>query len=199
MRTPIYEPKGKAKEYGDLALNIYTGCPHHCYYCYSPSVLHKDKETFHAYVEPRPGIVEEVQKQLEKEQITDKLIHLCFTCDPYPTGNDSSTTREIIKLLKKYGNHIQILTKGDGSRDFDLLGENDWYGITYAGYDAHYVVQDEDGVFSRNFTENTHLGKFQGKRGGTLLTLRGVRLRIYPTDKHVQVVTVRSNRRKAKP
>lgn len=25
---PIYEPKGKAKEYGDYALNIYTGCPH---------------------------------------------------------------------------------------------------------------------------------------------------------------------------
>ena len=23
---PIYEPKGKAKEYGDYALNIYTGC-----------------------------------------------------------------------------------------------------------------------------------------------------------------------------
>ena len=29
---PIYEPKGKAKEYGDYALNIYTGCPHSCYY-----------------------------------------------------------------------------------------------------------------------------------------------------------------------
>lgn len=28
---PIYEPKGKAKEYGDLAINIYTGCPHHIY------------------------------------------------------------------------------------------------------------------------------------------------------------------------
>lgn len=23
---PIYEPRGAAKEYGDLALNIYTGC-----------------------------------------------------------------------------------------------------------------------------------------------------------------------------
>lgn len=27
---PIYNPKGKAKEYGDYALNIYTGCPHRC-------------------------------------------------------------------------------------------------------------------------------------------------------------------------
>ena len=133
MRPPIYEPRGAAKEYGDYALNIYTGCPHRCYYCFAPGVLHKEREAFHTHVEPRPGIVEEVRKQLEREQITGKTIHLCFTCDPYPMGCDSSATREIIKLLKDSGNHVQILTKGDGSRDFDLLDENDWYGITYTG------------------------------------------------------------------
>lgn len=139
MRPPIYEPKGKAKEYGDLALNIYTGCPHRCYYCFAPSVLHKDKETFHSHVEPRPGIVEETKKQVEREKITGKLIHMCFTCDPYPTGCDTSVTREIIALLKYYGNHVQILTKGNGSRDFDLLDENDWYGITYDGIEEEYA------------------------------------------------------------
>ena len=132
---PIYEPKGAAKEYGDYALNIYTGCPHRCYYCFAPNVLHRDKETFHSVVEPRKNIVEETRKQLERENITGKLIHLCFTCDPYPTGYDSSTTREIIKLLKEYGNHVQILTKGDGKRDFDLLDGEDWYGITLDGAD----------------------------------------------------------------
>lgn len=137
MKPPIYEPKGKAKEYGDLALNIYTGCPHRCYYCFAPGVLHKEREAFHSHVEPRPGIVEEVRKQLEKEQITGKLIHLCFTCDPYPTGHDSTATREIIRLLKEHGNHVQILTKGDGSRDFDLLDENDRYGITISTADNH--------------------------------------------------------------
>lgn len=137
MKPPIYEPKGKAKEYGDLALNIYTGCPHRCYYCFAPGVLHKEREAFHSHVEPRPGIVEEVRKQLEKEQITGKLIHLCFTCDPYPTGYDSSATREIIKLLKEHGNHVQILTKGDGKRDFDLLDSGDWYGVTIDGMGYH--------------------------------------------------------------
>lgn len=127
---PIYEPKGKAKEYGDLALNIYTGCPHRCFYCFAPSVLHREHEAFHTNVQPREGIVEATRRQLDKEKITGKLIHLCFTCDPYPTGFDNWATREIIKLLKNYGNHIQILTKGDGRRDFDLLDENDWYGIT---------------------------------------------------------------------
>lgn len=130
---PIYEPKGKAKEYGDYAINIYTGCPHECFYCFAPSVLRKVKDDFHKCVEPRKNIVEEVKKQIEREKITGKLIHLCFTCDPYPCGYDTTPTREIIKAIKGSGNNVQILTKGDGSRDFDLLDENDWYGITLDG------------------------------------------------------------------
>lgn len=130
---PIYVPKGKAKEYGDYALNIYTGCPHRCFYCFAPNVLHKSREEFHTNVQPRAGIVEATKQQLEKDKITGKLIHLCFTCDPYPTGYDTTPTREIIKAIKEIGNNVQILTKGDGSRDFDLLDENDWYGITLDG------------------------------------------------------------------
>ena len=129
----IYEPKGKAKEYGDYAINIYTGCPHRCYYCFAPNVLRKDREKFHSCVEPRENIVEGVKRQVERENITGKLIHLCFTCDPYPTGYDSTTTREIIKIRKDSGNNVQILTKGNGSRDFDLLDGNDMYGITLDG------------------------------------------------------------------
>ena len=45
---PIYEPKGAAKEYGDYAINIYTGCPHGCFYCFAPSVLRRDREAFHS-------------------------------------------------------------------------------------------------------------------------------------------------------
>ena len=130
---PIYEPKGAAKEYGDYALNIYTGCPHRCFYCFAPLVLHRDREQFHSIVEPRPNIIEETRKQLEREDFWGKTIHLCFTCDPYPTGYDTTPTREIIKLLKEHGCHVQILTKGDGKRDFDILDKNDWYGVTMDG------------------------------------------------------------------
>ena len=126
----IYKPKGAAAEYGEYALNIYTGCPHRCYYCFAPQVLHRDREAFHSCVEPRKDIVRELLRKLEREQITGKLVHLCFTCDPYPTGYDTTVTREVIKTLKLYGNHVQILTKGDGSRDFDLLDGGDWYGVT---------------------------------------------------------------------
>ena len=140
---PIYEPTGKAKEYGDYAINIYTGCPHRCYYCFAPNVLHREREKLHGHVEPRKNIVEEVRKQLEREHITGKTIHLSFLCDPYPVGYDTTPTREIIKLLKAHGNHVQILTKGDGSRDFDLLDGEDWYGITFdGGNDGLYSPED---------------------------------------------------------
>ena len=132
---PLYTPKGAAAEYGDYAINIYTGCPHRCYYCFAPSVLRKDREIFHSVVEPRRDIVKELEKQLDREKITDKLVHLCFTCDPYPVGHDSTTTREVIKVLKAAGNHVQILTKnGYGAMcDFNLLDNKDWFGVTIAG------------------------------------------------------------------
>jgi DNA repair photolyase len=133
---PLYEPKGRAKEYGDLCVNIYTGCPHRCFYCYAPAVLRKDRETFHANAELRQGLLTALCRQLADNNITGKMIHLCFTCDPYPLGCDNRATRAVIKILKESGNHVQILTKNgiDAERDFDLLDGNDWFGVTYAGY-----------------------------------------------------------------
>lgn len=132
MSGPIYEPRGAAKEYGDYALNIYTGCPHECWYCFAPGVLHKVREEFHRHVEPR-SILIPLERQLAKEDFRGKTVHLCFTCDPYPMWKDTTPTREVIKLLKAAGAHVQILTKGDGHRDFDLLDGEDWYGITLTG------------------------------------------------------------------
>ena len=98
-------------------------------------MIHRELEVFHSCEWPRNDIVLELKKQLSREVITGQLIHLCFTCDPYPTGCDTTTTREVIQALKEYGNHVQILTKGDGSRDFDLLDSEDWYGVTVSGAD----------------------------------------------------------------
>ncbi|MDD5017180.1 MAG: DUF5131 family protein [Eubacteriales bacterium] len=130
---PLYEPKGRAKEYGDLCINIYTGCPHGCYYCYAAKMAARYGRDF-TKVEPRPGIVEATKHQLEKEQITGKLIHLCFTCDPFPKGVEDIATISIIKLLKAYGNHVQILTKNPSRAIeydvLDLLDGDDWFGTT---------------------------------------------------------------------
>jgi len=130
--NPIYTPRGAALEYGELALNLHGTCPHRCYYCYAPQILHKTKEDYFDYKGYRPGIVEATERQLIKENITDRLIHIPFIGDAYPKGHDSTITREIIELLKDHGNHVQILTKNglDAERDFDLLDDQDWFGVT---------------------------------------------------------------------
>jgi DNA repair photolyase len=131
MQT-IYEPKGKAKEYGELALNIYTGCTHGCTYCYAPSVLRRDKTDFTANVQPRVNILEETKKRLSKGDIKDKEIFLCFTCDPFPIGADCTETYRIIKTIKDSGNRVAILTKGkiDCQLLFSLLDSKDRFGVT---------------------------------------------------------------------
>jgi len=139
IHKPIYEPKARAKEYGDLAVNIYSGCNHGCTYCYARGMKKRftPKGGICAFdnPEPRPDIVESVKRQIEREQITGKLIHLCFLCDPYPADIDTEPTREIIKAIKRSGNNVQILTKGGDRaiRDFDLLGAGDWFGVTLTG------------------------------------------------------------------
>lgn len=132
---PIYKTKGKAKEYGELSINIYTGCNHGCVYCYAPSVLKKTREVFED-IKPRENIIEATRLQLESGSYKGKKIHLCFTCDPYPADIDTATSREIIKLIKDAGAYVQILTKGGNRalRDFDLLDTNDWFGVTITEY-----------------------------------------------------------------
>lgn len=110
---PIYEPKGKAKEYGDYAINIYTGCPHECFYCFAPSVLRKVKDDFHKCVEVRKNIVEEVKKQIEREHITGKLIHLCFTCDPYRQLGNSLAIPCALRVIGYIADYIR---KGESKK-----------------------------------------------------------------------------------
>ena len=126
---PIYKPSGRAREYGEYAINIYTGCNHGCTYCYAPKVLHMDRAAFDV-VRQRDGIVKAVREQLSAFPEKGKTIALCFTCDPYPRDIDTTPTREIIQAIKRSGNHVQILTKNPTTRDFDLLDGNDWFGIT---------------------------------------------------------------------
>ena len=154
MMKPIYKPAGRALEYSPdaLACNIYTGCPHRCYYCFAPAVLRKDREEFHSNVAPRNGIVEAVKRQLDAEKITGKLIHLCFTCDPYPVGYDTTPTREVIAAIKNAGCHVQILTKGGvtATRDFDLLDGEDWFGVTITGQFHNNQSEPKAASFAEN-------------------------------------------------
>ena len=149
MTNPTYKPAGAALEYAQWGLNIYDSCPHGCTYCYARAMAKRfGNNPWGSEVKPRPGLLDALNEQLSRKawQGAGRLVHLCFTCDPYPVGHDSSMTREVIKAIKASGNHVQILTKGDetAQRDFDLLDSNDWFGVTWSG--ADFVGHGEPGA-----------------------------------------------------
>lgn len=129
----VYEPKGRAKEYADLALNIYDGCNFGCTYCYAPLVLKKDRDTFHAIVKAKDNILEKVKKDCELGLIEDRKVLLCFTCDPYQDiDNDLQLTREVLQIFKQHNVSFIVLTKSGlrAIRDFDLYKPSDSFGST---------------------------------------------------------------------
>jgi len=113
----IYEPKGKAREYSPLALNIYSTCDHGCKYCYAKFFTPNEKP------KPRKNIVLELEKVANKFR-NGKQVLLCFTCDAYCNEDvKHKTTRDILKVLLKNQVTTAILTKGGKRclRDIDLF------------------------------------------------------------------------------
>jgi DNA repair photolyase len=145
----IYRPKGKAGEYGELALNIYKGCSHGCKYCYVPAVLYQSHEQFHA--NPRPRVLDHRILNRELEPLWRKSVFLCFTCDPYqPIDSDLKITREMIQRLMLYEISPNILTKGGrrSIRDFDLLAKDpkSRYGATLTFLNSEDSLKWEPGA-----------------------------------------------------
>ena len=124
----IYEPTGKAKEYADLAINIYNGCTHRCLYCYGPEILHITPEDFHKSANPKKGVVPKVRREAAKLSMETPEINLSFIGDVYqPEEMKFRMTREVIKILIENDLRFTILTKGGSraARDFDLLESYD--------------------------------------------------------------------------
>lgn len=131
----IYQPQGRAREYSEYAVNLYTGCIHKCSYCYVPRKIFPNIKNFHENVIPRRNILQNLLEdcyylsRIEKRKISNVL--LCFTCDPYQQDKNL-ITREALKILKEYSIPFTILTKG-GVRavvDFDLYSSQDFFGVT---------------------------------------------------------------------
>ena len=133
MKNPVYEPSGKAREYSEMALNIYTGCDHGCAYCYAPSVLKKDRTIYHSDVKLREGVLEALERQCASGSLNGKTVLLCFTCDPYsPAAVKTGATRKALEIFNKYGINFNVLTKGGmrAAEDFDLYKPGDSFGTT---------------------------------------------------------------------
>lgn len=129
----IYEPRGKAREYSELAVNLYTGCSHGCRYCYCPAILRKTLDTWAFDPQPRKNILRELERDARKMQGEPREILLSFMSDPYHSDAAARLTREALLVLERYDLRVQVLTKGGqrSIRDFDILSRNGWkYGAT---------------------------------------------------------------------
>ena len=119
----IYEPRGKAREYSPLALNLYMGCSHKCLYCYGPSCLQRKRENYFIVPEPRRNLIESLIKQLEKDRPAQQVL-LSFIGDPYgETTDDNALTRQSLEVLLKNRVPVAILTKAGRKclKDLDIF------------------------------------------------------------------------------
>jgi DNA repair photolyase len=147
----IYQPRGKALEYSDLAANLYTGCSHACRYCYCPAILRKNLDDWATDPKPRRDILRLLEKDAKMlhEQGEAREILLSFMSDPYHSDGSALVTREALLILERYSLKVQILTKG-GKRsvnDFDILARNHWkYGATIIFRDEELRKEWERGA-----------------------------------------------------
>lgn len=108
----IYEPKGKAREYSPLALNVYTGgCDHGCSYCYCANIMRWG-------LSPQPRNL----ASLANDAATaERQILLSFISDPYCASElKYRNTRKALGILSSAGCSVAILTKG-GTRCLEDL------------------------------------------------------------------------------
>ncbi len=146
----LYEPKGKAREYSEIAVNLYRGCTHRCEYCYAPATLRLKKENFSVSV-LRDNILKKLEKDALKLYLENEIgpVLLCFTCDPYqPIDDEYQISRQAIQILHQYNIRVTILTKGGkrAERDFDLLSKIDWFGVTLTNLEDSTSIQWEPGA-----------------------------------------------------
>ena len=132
----IYETRGRAREYCELACNLYKGCGHGCVYCYAPEATFTERDSFYK-PKPRSGVLEKLRVDAGNLSLPwdfeERPIMLSFTCDPYqPIDVHYQFTRQALQILKERNLRVMILTKGGkrAERDFDLLTPEDSFGVT---------------------------------------------------------------------
>lgn len=130
----IYEPQGRAKEYSELACNLYSGCLHKCKYCYCPSILRKSLDEWASYPKPRTRILKQLEKDAQKRVGETKELLFCFMSDPYMDEESAFITRQALLICEIYKfKNVQILTKAGfrAIKDFDIIKRNNWkFGST---------------------------------------------------------------------
>ncbi|MFR1171281.1 MAG: radical SAM protein, partial [Coprobacillus cateniformis] len=107
-------------------VNIYRGCEHGCLYCYALySHDYLDDEKFYDHIYYKENIVEILEKEISKPSWQKNIINFGSVSDSYqPCEKELGLMREVLKLMIRYQNPVNISTKSTLIlRDIDLLAE----------------------------------------------------------------------------
>jgi len=160
----IYEPKGRAREYGALALNLYKGCGHRCRYCYVPEAVKMSREEFS---QPKPRKIDWRKLDADMRECTGKEVFLSFTCDPYqPLEIEAEMTGKALSLMRMYGVIPVILSKGglQVERDLELISKipGAQYGITLTTMGKRWAEWEPEAATPEERIEAVRLARTAG-------------------------------------
>jgi len=107
----VYEPQGKAKEYADLACNLYTTCAHACQYCYVPGAMRKTRKAFYTESVQVKDCIAKFEHDAKILAWDDREIMFSFTSDPYQHEESLLLMEQIYDIAEKNKLRLNILTK----------------------------------------------------------------------------------------
>lgn len=99
-----------------LTLNPYTGCDHHCVYCYASSYIPRFGQC-----RPKKNLISRLKT--EAPRLKGQLISMSNSSDPYPNQEaQTGLIRKCLQILADSNCKIQVITKSAlVTRDTDLL------------------------------------------------------------------------------
>jgi DNA repair photolyase len=101
-----------------LTLNPYSGCDHHCVYCYASSYIPRFQEC-----RPKKDLLRKLQREASK--LKGETVSISNSSDPYPRMEATTgLTRRCLEILAESNCRIQVITKSNlVTRDDDLLSK----------------------------------------------------------------------------
>ncbi len=143
-------------EYADYCINHVEGCSHGCRFpCYAMMMkkrcgLIKD---YNDWIKPKivGNALELLDQEIPKLKGKIKVVHLCFTTDPfmYKKKEVRNLTLKIIEKLNKNGIKCTVLTKGIYPRELinvDKYGKDNEYAITLVSLSPKFKKNFEPGT-----------------------------------------------------
>jgi DNA repair photolyase len=90
-----------------LTFNPYSGCDHHCIYCYASSYVHNFQEC-----RPKKDLFQSLRREAAK--LKGEIVSLANSSDPYPRLEATAElTRRCLEILSENNCRIQIITKSN--------------------------------------------------------------------------------------